>query len=66
MIRLSLDSETLIVDWVSFNFQGLVDSKIIANRLSKYFILHVLFFKPLRIFSRPKLKKNVNNKFIRN
>jgi hypothetical protein len=57
MIKLSLDSESLVVDWVSFNFQGLVDSKIIANRLSKYFILYVLFFKPLLVFSRPKLKK---------
>lgn len=32
----------MVVDWVSFNLEGLVDSKVIANRLSKYFIPHVL------------------------
>jgi len=31
-----------VVNWVSFNFEGLVDSRVIADRLSKYFIPHVL------------------------
>ena len=42
MVKISLDSENLVVDWVSFNLQDLVDSRIIAGRLSKYFIKHVL------------------------
>ena len=42
MVKISLDSENVLVDWVSFNLKGLVDSRIIAGRLSKYFIPHVL------------------------
>ena len=42
MVKFSLDSENLLVDWVSFNLKGLVDSRIIAGRLSKHFIPHVL------------------------
>lgn len=42
MARISFDSENLVVDWVSFNLEGLEDSKIIAGRLSKYFTPHVL------------------------
>nr|YP_010283126.1 hypothetical protein MKU15_pgp065 [Nitzschia traheaformis]ULD15890.1 hypothetical protein [Nitzschia traheaformis] len=42
MAKFSFDSEGLVVDWVSFNLEGLVDSKVTANRLSKYFIPHVL------------------------
>jgi hypothetical protein len=37
-----LNSENLVVDWISFNIQGLTDPQIIANRLSKHFIPHVL------------------------
>lgn len=39
---ITLDSENLIVDWPSFNLEGLMDSKIIAHRLSKHFTPHVL------------------------
>ena len=42
MVKISLDSENLLVDWVSFNLKSLVDSKIIAGRLSKYFIPHIM------------------------
>lgn len=31
----------MVVDWVSFNLEGLLDPKIIAGRLSKYFTPHV-------------------------
>lgn len=41
MVKISLDSENLLIDWVSFNLKSLVDSKIIAGRLSKYFIPHI-------------------------
>ena len=39
---INLDSENLQLDWVSFNLEGLVDPKIIAGRLLKYFTPHVL------------------------
>jgi len=42
MFKLSFDLEGLVVDWISFNLEGLIDSKVIADRLSKYFIPHVL------------------------
>nr|YP_010516883.1 hypothetical protein ON958_pgp035 [Haslea pseudostrearia]UXN44665.1 hypothetical protein [Haslea pseudostrearia] len=42
MVKVSFDLESLVVDWVSFNLEGLVDSIVIADRLSKYFISHVL------------------------
>ena len=34
--------EGLVIDWVSVNREGLVDSKTMAGRLSKYFIWHAL------------------------
>ncbi len=37
-----LDSENLQLDWISFNLEGLIDPKIIAGRLLKYFTPHVL------------------------
>jgi hypothetical protein len=42
MTLTNFDSENLKVDWFSFNLEGLVDPEIIANRLSKHFIPHVL------------------------
>ena len=38
----NLNSENLVVDWLSFNLEGLMDPIIIANRLAKYFTPHVL------------------------
>lgn len=38
----NFDSENLKVDWISFNLKGLVDPRIIAGRLLKYFTPHVL------------------------
>jgi hypothetical protein len=38
----NLNSENLVVDWLSFNLEGLMDPGIIANRLSKHFTPHVL------------------------
>ena len=37
----TFDSQDLDVDWISFNIQGLTDSKTIALNLSKYFTPHV-------------------------
>jgi hypothetical protein len=42
MKLLNFDSENLALDWISFNLEGLIDPKIIAYRLSKYFTPHVL------------------------
>ena len=42
MSMITLDSENLQLDWISFNLEGLIDHKIIAGRLLKYFTPHVL------------------------
>jgi len=42
MSMITLDSENLELDWISFNLEGLIDPKIIAGRLLKYFTPHVL------------------------
>ncbi len=42
MQSLDFDSENLVVDWISFNLEGLMDPGIIAHRLSKHFTPHVL------------------------
>ena len=42
MSMITLDSENLQLDWISFNLEGLIDPKIIAGRLLKYFTPHVL------------------------
>ena len=42
MTLTNFDSENLKVDWLSFNLEGLMDPKIIANHLSKHFTPHVL------------------------
>ena len=42
MSVINLDSENLQLDWISFNLEGLIDPKIIAGRLLKYFTPHVL------------------------
>jgi len=42
MSVINFDSENLKVDWISFNLKGLMDPRIIAGRLSKYFNPYVL------------------------
>lgn len=42
MNAFNLNSENLIVDWLSFNLEGLVDPILIADCLAKYFTPHVL------------------------
>lgn len=42
MSVITLDSENLQLDWISFNLEGLIDPKIIASRLLKYFTPHIL------------------------
>lgn len=42
MAKFSFDSEGLVVDWISFNLEGLIDTKMLAYRLSKHFTPHVL------------------------
>ena len=42
MSAITLDSENLQLDWVSFNLEGLIDPEIIAGRLLKYFTPRVL------------------------
>nr|UKC63234.1 hypothetical protein [Haslea ostrearia] len=42
MKLLNFQSENLVVDWISFNLEGLMDPRIIGNRLSKYFTPQVL------------------------
>jgi hypothetical protein len=37
MTILNFDSENLVVDWISFNIQGLTDPQIIARRLFSRF-----------------------------
>lgn len=32
----NFDSENLKVDWVSFNLEGFIDTRIIAGRLSNF------------------------------
>lgn len=34
---INFKSENLVVDWISFNIQGLPDPETIASGLSKYF-----------------------------
>ena len=40
--KLTFKSESLVVDYISFNLEGLMDPRIIAGRLSKYLTPHVL------------------------
>jgi len=42
MSVINFDSGNLKVDWISFNLKGLMDPRIIAGRLSKYFNPYVL------------------------
>ena len=39
--KLTFESENLEVDWISFNLEGLQDTRIIAYGLSKHFTPHV-------------------------
>ena len=40
--KITFDSENLVVDWISLNIEGLMDPRIIASRLLKYFTPHIL------------------------
>ena len=40
--KLTFESENLEVDYVTFNLEGLMNPRIIAGHLSKYFTPHVL------------------------
>ena len=42
MELLNFQSENLVVDWISFNIQGLPDPETIAYSLSKHFTPHVI------------------------
>ena len=42
MKLLNFQSQNVVVDWISFNIQGLPDPIMIACRLSKHFTSHVL------------------------
>ena len=42
MQSLNFQSQNLVVDWISFNIQGLTDPRIIASGLSKHFTPHIL------------------------
>ena len=55
---INLNSENLIVDWLSFNLEGLMDPIIIANRLSKHFTPHVLI-ENVPTVGFHNLKKNI-------
>ena len=40
--KLSFESESLLVDWISLNLEGFMDPGMLARRLSKHFTPHVL------------------------
>jgi hypothetical protein len=40
--KLTFESENLVVDYISFNLEGLMYPGIVAHRLLKYFTPHVL------------------------
>ena len=42
MAIIDFDSENLAVDWISLNIKGLMDPRIIAGHLLKYFTPHIL------------------------
>ncbi len=42
MESFNFQSQNLVVDWISFNIQGLTDPQIIASGLSKHFTAHIL------------------------
>ena len=42
MKSLNFDSANLALDWISFNLEGLMDPRIIADRVSKHFTPRVL------------------------
>ena len=41
MKLLNFESQNLMVDWISFNIQGLPDTETIASGLSKHFTPYV-------------------------
>jgi len=60
---INFKSENLVVDWISFNIQGLPDPETIASGLSKYFTPHILIDgepkMPLIVITLLKLRKLV-------
>jgi len=56
MKLLNFESQNLMVDWISFNIQGLPDPGPIASDLSKHFTPHVFI---LSGFKSNKLFKNL-------
>jgi len=61
MAKFSFDSEDLIVDWISFNLEGLLDTEMLAYHLSKHYSvskkdlrLKVRFMKSLAVNERKK------------
>lgn len=61
MTILNFDSENLVVDWISFNIQGLTDPRIIARRLFSRFNSFITVDDQHRIrFSDPRNNYNVS------
>lgn len=56
MKSLNFDSENLALDWISFNLEGWMDPRIIADRLSKHFTPRVL------VDDEPKIGYHGRNK----
>ena len=57
---LNFESQNLVVDWISFNIEGLPDPRTIADGLSKHFIPHILIDgKPSMSFHGFKKKYKV-------
>ena len=44
MKLLNFESQNLMIDWISFNIQGLPNPGTIASGLSKHFTPHVLIY----------------------
>ena len=42
MSVITLDSENLELDWISFNLEGFKDPEMLARRFCKHFTPHVL------------------------
>ena len=59
--KLTFESENLVVDYISFKFEGLIDPEMLARRLSKHFTPHVLIDDvPSIIFHSLKKKYKVS------
>jgi hypothetical protein len=59
--KLTFESENLLVDYISFKFEGLMDPEMLARRLSKHFTPHVIINDvPSIIFHGLKKKYKVS------